>query len=103
MATLDDTKVAHTTRVDDWWKRVIHSITTRLNGHKNDDDEEDDIEKNEGQLWNKHDGPVCGMVLFVVDDVQSGRWTNCTPHCSVVTWVWITQRHASFTTSGSLV
>ena len=28
MATLDGTKVAHTQRVDDWCKQVMHSITT---------------------------------------------------------------------------
>ena len=39
----------------------MRSITTAhsLNGHKNDDDEEDDIEKKEGQLWKKRDGLVC--------------------------------------------
>ena len=49
MATPDDTKVAHTQRVDDWCKRVLHSITTThsLNGHKNDGDEEDGIVKKE--------------------------------------------------------
>ena len=59
MATLDGTKVAHTQRVDDWCKRVMHSITTThsLNGHKNDEDK-DDIEKKEGQL-KKRDGVVC--------------------------------------------
>ena len=77
MATLDGTKVAHTQRVDDWCKQVMHSITTThtLNGHKNDD-EEDDIEKKEGKLWKKRDGMVCGMqkgmVLLVIDKVQSG-------------------------------
>ena len=61
MATLDDTKVAHTQCVEDWCKQVMHSITTThtLNGHKNDHDEEDDIEKREGQLWKKRDRLVC--------------------------------------------
>ena len=49
MATLVGTKVAHTQCVDDWRKRVLHSITTThsLNGHKNDGDEEDGIVKKE--------------------------------------------------------
>ena len=31
----------------------MHFLTTThsLNGHKNDNDEEDDVEKKEGQLW----------------------------------------------------
>ena len=68
----------HTQRVD-WCKRVTHSIATThsLNGHKNGEDEEDDIEKNEGQLWKKHDGLVCvacrkGMVSLVIGKMQSG-------------------------------
>ena len=55
-------KMAHSQLVDDWCKQVMHSITTThsLNSHKNDsDDEEDDVEKKEGQLWKKHDGLVC--------------------------------------------
>ena len=61
VAALDDTKLAHTQRVDGWCKQVIHSIMTThsLNGQENDGDEEDDIEKREGQLWKKHDGLVC--------------------------------------------
>ena len=47
MATLNGAKVAQAQRVDDWYKRVMHSITTTyiLNGHKNDDDDEGDVGK----------------------------------------------------------
>ena len=47
-----------------------------LNCHKNEDEEEDDIEKKEGQLWKKRDGLVCGrqngMMLLVTVKVESG-------------------------------
>ena len=51
MDTQDDTKVGHTQHVDDWCKQVMHSITAThtLNGHKNDDNEDDNMKK-EGQL-----------------------------------------------------
>ena len=56
-------------------KCCIPSQPHTLNGHKNDD-EEGDNEKNEGQLWKKRGGLVCGMqkgmVLLVIGNVQSG-------------------------------
>ena len=54
--------------------RYIASQPHTLNGHKNDD--EDDIEKKEGQLWKKRDGLVCGrqkgMALLVIGKMESG-------------------------------
>ena len=64
----------------------MHSTTTThtLNGHKKDDDEEDNNEKKEGQLRKKCDGMVYGMqkgiVLLVIDNVQSGWRAICTAH-----------------------
>ena len=71
MATLNGAKVAQAQRVDDWYKRVMHSITTTyiLNGHKNDDDDEGDVGKDTcGRSmmdWCVHLNERCVMSCFV--------------------------------------
>ena len=88
MATLDRTKVAQAQRVDDWYKRVMHSITTTyiLNGHKNDDDDEGDVGKDtcgrsmmDWCVWNaERDG--------VVGDWQCAEWMDGGPTAQLSVW-----------------